>query len=122
MNKIICPNCGNDMIDKSVGDAINVVCPHCGNGWVAYDDREKEAIYSDKCEYQLFIDESSIDSSKLKILSNVVGTTMLNLKKAISLGESVLSMRAHEIKPILKELKKNGFAFRTVPEFKHNIE
>ena len=119
MEKIICPICGHDMTDKSIGYAIEVLCPNCGNGWVAYDDQEKDALYSDKTLYELFIDKKTVDMSKLKSISNITSLTMVALKKAISNGDIILEMRAHDIKPILIKLKEIDCDFHTVPEFKH---
>lgn len=121
MEKIICPNCGHEMLDKSVGGAVDVICPYCGNGWAAYEDQEKNALYSDGNKYQLFVDLTNPSVADLRFISEVIGMTMLNAKKLLDSKSALFFGKAYEVKPLLSRLKKAGYEFYTVPEFQHKI-
>ena len=122
MEKIICPNCGHDMIDKSVGDAIEVICPNCGNGWASYDNRRLDALYSDKAIYKIFIDEKECSTTLLKELASIFFFIFLNAKKMLSNKSNFTSGKAPEVLPIVKKLYKSGLPFHIVPDFRHEIK
>ena len=118
---IFCPKCGHKMLDKSVGCAVEVICPHCGNGWVAYEDQEKNALYSDDNSYQLFVDLIKPTALDLKALTEIVGSTALNVKKSLDQGECLATDKAYSLKPLLAKLRNAGYAFHIIPEYNHKI-
>lgn len=118
---IFCPKCGHKMLDKSVGGAVEVICPHCGNGWVAYEDQEKNALYSDDNSYQLFVDLIKPTPLDLKALAEIVGSTALNVKKCLDQGECLATDKAYVLKPLLAKLQNTGYAFHTIPDFTYKI-
>ena len=118
---IFCTKCGHNMRDKSVGGAVEVICPHCGNGWVAYEDQEKNALYSDDNSYQLFVDLIKPTALDLKALAEIVGSTALNVKKSLDQGECLATDKAYSLKPLLAKLRNAGYAFHIIPEYNHKI-
>ena len=116
--KIICEQCGSEMLPHHTGSTGGMLCPECGWGWVT---TYSSPIDADKTMYTVsFHKPEKTTAAMVKLYAKLTGANFIQAKKGLEEGNAGFSALAADIQKHIAEIHSVGMEFTITPDYPYD--
>ena len=119
-DKIICEQCGAEMIPIDPNKPVGMTCPNCGWGWAT---TYIDPIQEDDVIYIISLCEGNIANREaIKAVAKISNKNFVQAKRMIEIAPvDIFSGKAFQVKEILGLLDSLSLAYHVNPEFPYSL-